>query len=141
MHKRSSTVESFLKFCSTYFSENSWQLLLHCVKSVQIRSFFWAVFSYIRTKYGDLPCKSPYSFRIQENTHQKKLRIWTIFTQCRDSEIPRSLQLSIKPRIDSPPHFVYAFSRKKFLMLYSINWPKIIVWLPLLLEIITICAL
>ena len=26
----------------------------HCVKSVQIRSFFWSVFSCIRTKYGDL---------------------------------------------------------------------------------------
>ena len=25
---------------------------------------------------------SPYSVRIQENTDQKKLRIWTIFTQC-----------------------------------------------------------
>ena len=24
----------------------------HCVKSVQIRSFFWSVFSHIRTKYG-----------------------------------------------------------------------------------------
>ena len=26
----------------------------HCVKSVQIRSYFWSVFSYIRTEYGDL---------------------------------------------------------------------------------------
>ena len=26
----------------------------HCVKSVQIRSFFWSVFSCIRTEYGDL---------------------------------------------------------------------------------------
>ena len=35
-----------------------------------------------------------------------------------------------------PPHFVYDFSRKIFLMLYSINWPNFIVWLPLLLEIL-----
>ena len=35
-------------------------------------------------------------------------------------------------RIVSPPHFVYDFSRKMFLMLYSINWPNFIVWLPLL---------
>ena len=55
----------------------------HCVKSVQIRSFSWSVFSCIWTKYGDLNRKSPYSARIQENTEQKKLRIWTIFTQCR----------------------------------------------------------
>ena len=32
---------------------------LHCAKSVQIRSFFWSVFSCIRTEYGDLRSKSP----------------------------------------------------------------------------------
>ena len=26
----------------------------HCVKSVQIRIYFWSVFSRIRTEYGDL---------------------------------------------------------------------------------------
>ena len=26
--------------------------ILHCVKSVQIRRFFWSVFSRIRTEYG-----------------------------------------------------------------------------------------
>ena len=38
-------------------------LVLHCVKNVRIR-----------TKYGDLLFKSPYSVRIRENTEQKKLR-------------------------------------------------------------------
>ena len=38
--------------------------------------------------------------------------------------------------IVSPPHFVYDFSRKIFLMLYSINWPNFIVWLSLLLHIL-----
>ena len=38
-------------------------------------------------------------------------------------------------RLFSPPHFVYGFSRNFFLMLCSINWPNLIVWLPLLLEI------
>ena len=38
---------------------------VHCVKSVQIRSFFWSVFSCIRTVHGDLrsknkPEKTPY---------------------------------------------------------------------------------
>ena len=42
--------------------------LLDCMKSVQIRSFFWSVFFCIRTKYGNLQSKSPYSVRIQENT-------------------------------------------------------------------------
>ena len=32
--------------------------------------------------------------------------------------------------------FVYDFSRKMFLMLYSINWPKFIIWLPLVLKIL-----
>ena len=35
----------------------------HCVKCVQIRSFFWSVF-----------------FRMWENTDQEKLRIWTLLT-------------------------------------------------------------
>ena len=39
--------------------------------------------------------------------------------------------------IVSPAHFVYDFSTKMFLMLYSINWPNFIVWLPLLLEILS----
>ena len=43
----------------------------HCEKSVQIRSYFWSVFSCIRTEYGDLRSKSPYSVRIQGNTGQK----------------------------------------------------------------------
>ena len=43
--------------------------------------FFWSVFSCIRTEYGNLLRKTPYSVRIQENTDQKKLRIWTLFTQ------------------------------------------------------------
>ena len=48
----------------------------HCVKSVQIGSFFWSLFSCIQTS------KSPYSVRMQENTDHKKLRILTLFTQC-----------------------------------------------------------
>ena len=32
----------------------------HCVKSIQIRSFLWSVFSRIRTEYGELRIKSPY---------------------------------------------------------------------------------
>ena len=39
-------------------------------------------------------------------------------------------------RLVSPPHFVYDVSIKKFLVLYYINWPYFIVWLPLLLEML-----
>ena len=36
----------------------------------------------------------------------------------------------------SPAHFVYDFLAKMFLMLYSINRPNFIAWLPSLLEIL-----
>ena len=36
-----------------------------------------------------------------------------------------------------PPHFVYDFSRKKFHMLHSINWPNFVFWLSLLLTILS----
>ena len=38
------------------------------MKSVQIRSYFWSVFSCTSTEYGDLGSKSPYSVHMQENT-------------------------------------------------------------------------
>ena len=39
----------------------------HCVKSVQIGSFFWSIFSCTWAEYGDY-------------TDQKNLGIWTLFT-------------------------------------------------------------
>ena len=62
-----------------------------CVKSVQTRSFFWPVFSSIRTEYGKLRSKSLYSVRIQENKGEKKLRIWTHFTHCDCMKVPITL--------------------------------------------------
>ena len=38
--------------------------------------------------------------------------------------------------IVSPADFVYDFSTKMFLMIYSINRPNLIAWLPLPLEIL-----
>ena len=55
-------------------------LSLHYVKSVQIWSLFWSVFSRIRTKYGEIRSISPYSVRMWENTDQRKLRIYYIFS-------------------------------------------------------------
>ena len=59
----------------------------HCVKSVQIRSLFWSVFSRIRTEYGEILRTSPYSVRMRENTDQKLLRVWTLFTQCKKCKV------------------------------------------------------
>ena len=42
---------------------------VYCVKSVQIWSFFWSVFSRIRTEHG--ASISQYSNRMQENKDQK----------------------------------------------------------------------
>ena len=64
---------------SHYFSGNR---RLHCVKSVQIRNFFWSIFSRSQTEYGEILRISPYSVRMWENTDQEKLRTWTFFTQC-----------------------------------------------------------
>ena len=36
----------------------------------------------------------------------------------------------------SLPHFLHDFWRRMFLLLYSINWPNFIVWLPLIREIL-----
>ena len=49
------------------------------MKTVQIRSFFWSLFSHIRTEYGEIRSISPYSVRMRENTDQKKLCIWALF--------------------------------------------------------------
>ena len=38
--------------------------------------------------------------------------------------------------IVSPAHFMYDFSTKTILMLYSVNGPNFIAWLSLLLEIL-----
>ena len=54
----------------------------HCVKSIQMQSSFWSAFSCIRTKYGDIRSIPAYSVRMQENMAQKKLYLWTLFTQC-----------------------------------------------------------
>ena len=43
--------------------------------------FVWSVFPRIWTKYGDLWNKSGCSVQMGESTDQKKLRIWTLFTQ------------------------------------------------------------
>ena len=43
--------------------------------------FFWGVFSFIRTDYGQMLRISPYLVWMKENTNQKKLRLRTFFKQ------------------------------------------------------------
>ena len=73
--------QSFIREKRTVKEVVSSCLNINCVKSAQILSFFWSVFSHIRTEYGEILRISPYLVRMQENVVQKKLRIWTLFTQ------------------------------------------------------------
>ena len=61
-------------FCCNWYDR-------HCVKIVQIRSFLRSVLSCVKTKHRVLHPKSLYSVWLRENKDQKKLRIWTLFTQ------------------------------------------------------------
>ena len=47
----------------------------NCLKSAQIRSFFWILFSRIRTEYGDIRSMSPYSVRMREKLEKTRTRI------------------------------------------------------------------
>ena len=49
---------------------------------------------------------------------------------------PTPLFVIKRPGPIFPPHFMYDFSRKIFLMLYSVNWLNFFVCLSLLLEIL-----
>ena len=54
---------------------------IHCVKSVQIRSFVWSLFSRIRTEYREILRSSPFSVRMRENTEQKN-SVFGHFSSC-----------------------------------------------------------
>ena len=53
----------------------------HCVKIVQLRSYFWSVFSCILTECGDLLCKSPVNIHIQSKYRKIGTRNNSIFGQ------------------------------------------------------------
>ena len=82
LNMRTVTGNIFLMPTSLFASSNTLNDCVgHCVKSIQILSFFLSVFSYIQTENGDLLRKSVYSVQMQEKTDKKKLRICTLFTQ------------------------------------------------------------
>ena len=72
----------------------------HCVKSVQIRYFFWSVFSRTRTEYGEIRSISQYSVPIRENTDQKKLRIRNISTQWNFVDFSENLHFKLEFELD-----------------------------------------
>ena len=74
--KRASMATFLYKFCYPFskyiFYRVKVMKSVKCGKSWEMRSFFWPVFSRIRTEDGDLLCKSWYSVRIWKFTDQKQ---------------------------------------------------------------------
>ena len=99
----SSQKHQFSRKCQSFFQSTLWILFL---------SFFWSVFSRIRTEYGEIQSISPYSVQMRENTDQKKLRIWTLFTQC---EVFKSYGWKLNKE--------YSYSKtQKYLSLFHVSY-------------------
>ena len=62
-----------------YYANYSKSVAKFTTWKVSKYAVFLVLFSCIRTEYGGWPRKSPYFVRMQKNTDQKKLRIWTLF--------------------------------------------------------------
>ena len=96
-------------------------------------SFYFLQKFHMRWKQGICSLVSIYSIAINlpyiKNKLSKTLEYWS-----RDM---LNFNFSEKGlRLVSPQHLVYDFSRKMFLMVHSIYWPKFVVQLPLLLKIL-----
>ena len=59
------------------------QLPIHFVKSVQIRSIFWSVFFHIRTEYGEIR-----SLRVQSECGKIRTKKYSVFWHFSRSDIP-----------------------------------------------------
>ena len=75
----------------------------HCMKSVQIRSFFWSVFSRIRTEYGEIQSISRHSasFRIQSECGKIWTRKNSIFVHLSRSVLLQKCQVCFNLGFDS----------------------------------------
>ena len=82
---------------------------LHCVKSVQIRSYFWSVFSCIRTEYRDLLREKCPNNRDLFRTLSK------LFdgTFCRNGEWLKVIILAKSSIVDWGYYFNFIYSREK----------------------------
>ena len=60
-------------------SKVTFQRAIHCVKSIQIRSFFWSVFSRIQSKYGKIRTRIIFVFaqfsRSDANLHKTSIML------------------------------------------------------------------
>ena len=76
---------------------------LHCVKSVQIRSFFWSIFSRIRTGHGDFLV----NLRIQSECRKILTRKNSVFGHFSRSVIDSVLHLDVKTSCGIPSNLSY----------------------------------
>ena len=96
--------------------------ILHCVGSAQIRSFFWSIFSRIRTEYGEIRRDIQYSVRYGkirtretpylDTFHAVKVkwkqlwlekawkRNWTLFRQCFPKKTLQKIQRHIQSQVN-----------------------------------------
>ena len=58
------------------------QFALHCVKSVQIRNFFWPVFSRSRTEYGEIRSKWYWVFSPNAGKYEPEKTPYRIQSEC-----------------------------------------------------------
>ena len=67
------------RYCLSYLPRHLWAPLCEMCPNIEL---FPVRDSRIRTEYRETRSISLYSVQMQENTDQKKLRIWKLFTQC-----------------------------------------------------------
>ena len=62
---------------------------MHCMKSVQILSFFWSFFAYIRTECSNVGKDGPERTPYLDTFHAAM--IWKIHVECLENEILRKV--------------------------------------------------
>ena len=112
-----------------YFIHSIYCNIFHCVKSVQIRIFFWSVFSYIRTEYN-LRVQSKY-----KKIRTRKISVSVLFSrsvpvakckfrvQTKSETLPKSVRI----RSYCGPHFPWFglnTGDTKYLSIFSKNAGK-----------------
>ena len=104
---RCSLREELANFVSFTFIEN-----YHCLKSVQIRSYFWSVFSCIQSEYRKIRIRNNFVF-------------WTLFTQCIVLNYEcksKNLELLTEVYLGLCQTFMIAFFGQKSYRLLNVNY-------------------
>ena len=102
----------FLSCQQEIIAEGITMSCINCVKSIQIRSFFWSVFSHFRTEYRDLPPKSLYS-----STRKMRSLIKNIVVLLNGSR-------KIAPEENCPPALILTLIVHQTLNLTGGNFPR-----------------